>query len=220
MFRGFDAKIGSGVHSYRHGYGQKLVLSSGVGKNNGARLLRASSKARGRLGALVLPSMDTFVSFARYKTVDLAILPLLLYIFSPCSLCRCLKREFPTEIALVMWEACWVNYLTDHFHLFLCLAIMCVYADDVIAQDLRTDEMLLHFSSLAMYMDGNVILRKARGLLHHFRQLVRLPCTLAGLCRQCGPGMWDSTHDPVIECVGHEDTNCVCCVCPYLNNYE
>ncbi|KAG5318994.1 TBC16 protein, partial [Acromyrmex heyeri] len=118
----------------------------------------------------------------------------------------CLKREFPTEIALVMWEACWVNYLTDHFHLFLCLAIMCVYADDVIAQDLRTDEMLLHFSSLAMYMDGNIILRKARGLLHHFRQLVRLPCTLAGLCRQCGPGMWDSAHDPVIECVGHEDT--------------
>ncbi|KYN04386.1 PREDICTED: TBC1 domain family member 16 [Cyphomyrmex costatus] len=127
----------------------------------------------------------------------------------------CLKREFPTEIALVMWEACWVNYLTDHFHLFLCLAIMCVYADDVIAQDLRTDEMLLHFSSLAMYMDGNIILRKARGLLHHFRQLVRLPCTLAGLCRQCGPGMWDSAHDPVIECVGHEDTHC-----PYLNNYE
>lgn len=127
----------------------------------------------------------------------------------------CLKREFPTEIALVMWEACWVNYLTDHFHLFLCLAIMCVYADDVIAQDLRTDEMLLHFSSLAMYMDGNIILRKARGLLHHFRQLVRLPCTLAGLCRQCGPGMWDSAHDPVIECVGHEDMHC-----PYLNNYE
>ncbi|XP_076664156.1 TBC1 domain family member 16 isoform X2 [Andrena cerasifolii] len=127
----------------------------------------------------------------------------------------CLKREFPTEVALVMWEACWVNYLTDHFHLFLCLSIMCVYADDVIAQDLRTDEMLLHFSSLAMYMDGNLILRKARGLLHHFRQLVRLPCTLAGLCRQCGPGMWDSTHDPVIECVGHGDAPC-----PYLNNYE
>ncbi|XP_035743031.1 TBC1 domain family member 16-like isoform X2 [Vespa mandarinia] len=127
----------------------------------------------------------------------------------------CLKREFPTEVALIMWEACWVNYLTDHFHLFLCLAIMCVYADDVIAQDLRTDEMLLHFSSLAMYMDGNLILRKARGLLHNFRQLVRLPCTLAGLCRQCGPGMWDSSHDPVIECIGHEDASC-----PYLDNYD
>jgi len=28
------------------------------------------------------------------------------------------------------------------------LAIIAAYADDVIAQDLRTDEMLLHFSSL------------------------------------------------------------------------
>ncbi|XP_033221516.1 TBC1 domain family member 16 [Belonocnema kinseyi] len=127
----------------------------------------------------------------------------------------CLKREFPTEVALIMWEACWVNYLTDHFHLFLCLAVMCVYADDVIAQDLRTDEMLLHFSSLAMYMDGTVILRKARGLLHHFRQLDRLPCTLAGLCRQCGPGMWDSSHDPVIECIGHLNEKC-----PFAENYE
>ncbi|XP_046465949.1 TBC1 domain family member 16 [Neodiprion pinetum] len=126
----------------------------------------------------------------------------------------CLKREFPTEIALVMWEACWVNYLTDHFHLFLCLAIMCVYAEDVIAQDLKTDEMLLHFSSLAMYMDGHVIIRKARGLLHHFRQLVQLPCALAGLCRQCGPGMWDSSHNPVIECVGHGAA-----ACPYSENY-
>lgn len=49
-----------------------------------------------------------------------------------------------------MWEACWSNYLTDYFHLFLCLAIIAVYADDVVAQDLRTDEMLLHFSSLGI----------------------------------------------------------------------
>lgn len=47
-----------------------------------------------------------------------------------------------------MWESCWANYLTDYFHLFLCLAIVSVYADDVIAQNLRSDEMLLHFSSL------------------------------------------------------------------------
>lgn len=59
-----------------------------------------------------------------------------------------------------MWEACWANYQTDYFHLFLCLAIICVYADDVIAQNLRADEMLLHFSSLAMFMDGELILRK------------------------------------------------------------
>lgn len=64
---------------------------------------------------------------------------------------RCFKREFTEAVAIRMWEACWSNYLTDYFHLFLCLAIIAVYADDVVAQDLRTDEMLLHFSSLGMY---------------------------------------------------------------------
>lgn len=117
----------------------------------------------------------------------------------------CFKREFTEAVVIRMWEACWSNYLTDYFHLFLCLAIIAVYADDVIAQDLRADELLLHFSSLAMYMDGQLILSKARGLLHEYRQLPRIPCTLAGLCKRCGPGMWDSEHRPALECIGHTD---------------
>lgn len=120
----------------------------------------------------------------------------------------CFKREFTEPVALRMWEACWANYLTDYFHLFLCLAIICVYADDVIAQDLRADEMLLHFSSLAMYMDGQLIARKARGLLHQFRQLREIPCTLSGLCTRCGPGIWDSSHSPRVYCVGHDQSGC------------
>ncbi|XP_060521320.1 TBC1 domain family member 16 [Cylas formicarius] len=112
----------------------------------------------------------------------------------------CFKREFTEGVALRMWEACWANYLTDYFHLFLCLAIISVYADDVIAQNLRADEMLLHFSSLAMYMDGQLIARKARGLLHQFRLMREIPCTLNGLCKKCGPGIWDSTHSPRIYC--------------------
>lgn len=125
----------------------------------------------------------------------------------------CFKREFTEGVALRMWEACWANYLTDYFHLFLCLAIICMYADDVIAQDLRSDEMLLHFSSLAMYMDGALIARKARGLLHQFRQLREIPCTLVGLCTRCGPGIWDSSHSPRIYCVGHVDgAKCYVCI--------
>ncbi|XP_023310407.1 TBC1 domain family member 16 [Anoplophora glabripennis] len=116
----------------------------------------------------------------------------------------CFKREFTEGVALRMWEACWANYLTDYFHLFLCLAIVSVYADDVIAQNLRSDEMLLHFSSLAMYMDGQLIARKARGLLHQFRQMREIPCTLSGLCTRCGPGIWDSSHSPRVYCVGHD----------------
>lgn len=91
----------------------------------------------------------------------------------------------------------------------------------------------------AMYMDGQLILRKARGLLYQFRQLPKIPCTLSNLCRRCGPGtyhsfamklkhsrkhcltrkivlfsfctgMWDSGHHPAIECIGHtDDDHCI-----------
>ncbi|KAG5677571.1 hypothetical protein PVAND_007320 [Polypedilum vanderplanki] len=118
----------------------------------------------------------------------------------------CFKREFTEAVAIKIWEACWSNYLTDYFHLFVCLAIISVYADDVIAQNIaRTDEILLHFSSLAMYMDGQLILRKARGLLHQFRQYPKIPCSLLKLCRRCGPGIWDSAHHPAVECIGHDE---------------
>lgn len=126
----------------------------------------------------------------------------------------CFKREFPEEDALRIWEACWAHYQTDYFHLFLCVAIVSIYGDDVIDQGLPSDEILLHFSSLAMHMNGDLVLRKARGLLHDFRQIPKIPCTLHGLCSLCGPGMWDSGHVPVVECVGNHLDD----VCPYSSN--
>ena len=72
----------------------------------------------------------------------------------------CFKREFNEADALRMWEACWSRYQTDYFHLFICVAIISVYGEDVVQQDLPADEMLLHFSSLSMHMSGDVVLRK------------------------------------------------------------
>jgi len=90
-----------------------------------------------------------------------------------------------------MWEACWTNYLTDYFHLFLCLAIISIYSDDVIAQDLRTDEMLLHFSSLAMFMDGELILRKVNILfdIFNFNNMYVIPPNI--------PDKWNSVVYPI-----------------------
>lgn len=55
---------------------------------------------------------------------------------------------------------------TDYFHLFICVAIVVIYGDDVIEQQLATDQMLLHFGNLAMHMNGELVLRKVntRGL--------------------------------------------------------
>lgn len=124
----------------------------------------------------------------------------------------CFKREFPDAEALRMWEACWAHYQTDYFHLFICVAIVVIYGDDVIEQQLATDQMLLHFGNLAMHMNGELILRKARSLLYQFRLLPRIPCSLHDLCKLCGSGMWDSGYIPAVECTGnHPDSES----CPY-----
>ncbi|KAK2829379.1 hypothetical protein Q7C36_017369 [Tachysurus vachellii] len=124
----------------------------------------------------------------------------------------CFKREFPDTEALRMWEACWAHYQTDYFHLFLCVAIIVLYGDDVTEQQLATDQMLLHFSNLSMHMNGELVLRKARSLLYQFRLLPRIPCSLHDLCKLCGPGMWDSRYIPAVECSGeHPDSQS----CPY-----
>uniref|UniRef100_A0A452UF34 TBC1 domain family member 16 n=1 Tax=Ursus maritimus TaxID=29073 RepID=A0A452UF34_URSMA len=115
----------------------------------------------------------------------------------------CFKREFPEAEALRIWEACWAHYQTDYFHLFICVAIVAIYGDDVIEQQLATDQMLLHFGNLALHMNGELVLRKARSLLHQFRLLPRIPCSLHDLCKLCGTGMWDSGYMPAVECTGH-----------------
>ncbi|OBS83369.1 hypothetical protein A6R68_22650 [Neotoma lepida] len=115
----------------------------------------------------------------------------------------CFKREFPEAEALRIWEACWAHYQTDYFHLFICVAIVAIYGDDVIEQQLATDQMLLHFGNLAMHMNGELVLRKARSLLYQFRLLPRIPCSLHDLCKLCGTGMWDSGYMPAVECAGH-----------------
>ena len=85
-------------------------------------------------------------------------------IFISCFICRwillCFKREFNEKEALRIWEACWSHYQTDYFHLFICVAIVSVYGEDVIEQCLPADEILLHFSSLACHMSGELVLRK------------------------------------------------------------
>ena len=48
-----------------------------------------------------------------------------------------------------------------------------------------------------------VLSPQARSLLHQFRLLPRIPCSLHDLCKTCGTGMWDSGYIPAVECTGH-----------------
>ena len=126
----------------------------------------------------------------------------------------CFKREFPESASIKIWESSWARYQTDHFHLFVALAITCIYGQDVIDQEMKDDEILFHFSTLTMHMDGDLVLKKARGLLYQFRLLNKIPCTLKKLCfyspslsspslssSSVLPDSWDSRFVPAVECI-------------------
>ena len=49
-----------------------------------------------------------------------------------------------------MWEACWAHYQTDYFHLFICLAIIAVYGEDVVQQVRPEAEIRLAADSLEL----------------------------------------------------------------------
>ena len=76
------------------------------------------------------------------------------------------KKDLFYLEALRMWEACWSHYQTDYFHLFICISIMTVYGEDIVQQNLGTDDMLLHFNSLAMHMSGSIVLKKVRQMIN------------------------------------------------------
>lgn len=74
---------------------------------------------------------------------------------------------------------------TDYFHLFLCVAIIVLYGEDVTELQLATDQMLLHFSNLSMHMNGELVLRKVHTFIHtpvHICALTLVIKTLFGPC--------------------------------------
>jgi len=113
----------------------------------------------------------------------------------------CFKREFSESESLAIWEACWTHYQTNYFHLFVCVAIIALYGTDVTEKNLASDEVLLHFSHLAMQMNGTVVLRKARGLLHELLVSSHIPCTLHDLF--CVSSAKDR-HMPKVACAGYQ----------------
>ena len=118
----------------------------------------------------------------------------------------CFKREFPEDEALKIWEACWAHYQNNYFHLFVCVAIIMIYGSDITTHKLASDEILLHFTHLALQMNGALILRKARGLLHAFRMRSTIPCTLHDLC--CKENHQNSVcmlTQPKVKCCLTED---------------
>ena len=127
----------------------------------------------------------------------------------------CFKREFIEAEVLNMWEACWSRYQTDYFHIFICVAIICLYGNRCIETKMRVDEMLQYFMDMAMQFDGSAVLREARSLLYRLRKFQVIPCTLEGFLS--GPGVWDGGIEPEVECISRHRK---CCIIESSNEFK
>jgi len=67
-------------------------------------------------------------------------------------------------------------------------------------------EILQYFTEMATKFDGSVVLKEARMLLHKFRQLTKIPCTLRGLLSD--NGVWDGGILPEVECASNHKRCC------------
>ena len=109
----------------------------------------------------------------------------------------CFKREFLEEDSLAIWEACWTNYQTPSFHLFICIAIMAVYGQKAVDQNMNINELMVYFNTLSHSIPRDLVLVQARGYLHQFGQSPRVHCSLYAVMPR---EFWLQPGCPKLEC--------------------
>jgi hypothetical protein len=109
----------------------------------------------------------------------------------------CFKREFSEEDTLAVWEACWTNYATSSFHLFVCIAVMAIYGQRAVEKQMNINELMVFFNTLSLTMPRELVQTQARGYLHQFCTGKTAHCTLASLMP---PEFWLRSTSPRLEC--------------------
>ena len=115
------------------------------------------------------------------------------------------KREFSESDILSLWECLWSEQLTEYFHLFIALAIIAVYGNDVLEKKLSADDTLMHFTQQAKVMSSNLVLTHARGFLSQLGQYQLLPCSMELLVEHSN--MWKDSQPPQLVCSQQCDHN-------------
>lgn len=116
----------------------------------------------------------------------------------------CFRREFDKEFHKI-WEACWSEFQAQ-FQLFICIAIIQIYGQNLIEKQMNSDDILFYFGNLSQKMNADLVLKKARGNLFQFRSLNKIPCTLRSLCnlnfksKPNNPSNWTTQIQPFFEC--------------------
>ncbi|KAB5551910.1 hypothetical protein DKX38_009221 [Salix brachista] len=74
------------------------------------------------------------------------------------------KREFEYKKTMRLWEVLWTHYLSEHLHLYVCVAILKRYRNKIIGEHMDFDTLLKFTNELSGHIDLDAILRDAEAL--------------------------------------------------------
>uniref|UniRef100_A0A7N0ZYH8 TBC1 domain family member 15 n=1 Tax=Kalanchoe fedtschenkoi TaxID=63787 RepID=A0A7N0ZYH8_KALFE len=74
------------------------------------------------------------------------------------------KREFEYEKTMRLWEVLWTHHLSEHLHLYVCVAILKRYRKKIIGEQMDFDTLLKFINELSGHIDLDAVLRDAEAL--------------------------------------------------------
>lgn len=63
-----------------------------------------------------------------------------------------------------LWEVLWTHYLSEHLHLYVCVAILKKYRKKIMGEQMDFDTLLKFINELSGQIDVDAILRDAEAL--------------------------------------------------------
>eukprot|EP00249_Psilotum_nudum_P016251 c25747_g1_i3 orf=143-2287(+) len=74
------------------------------------------------------------------------------------------KREFEYENVMQLWEVLWTHYLSEHMHLYMCVALLKRYRKKIVDEQMDFDTLLKFINELSGHIDLDTTLRDAEAL--------------------------------------------------------
>ncbi|KAF9615198.1 hypothetical protein IFM89_022460 [Coptis chinensis] len=74
------------------------------------------------------------------------------------------KREFDFEKMMRLWEVLWTHYQSEHFHLYVCVAILKKHGKKIMGEEMDFDTLLKFINELSGQIDLDATLRDAEAL--------------------------------------------------------
>ncbi|KAG6739986.1 hypothetical protein POTOM_057618 [Populus tomentosa] len=74
------------------------------------------------------------------------------------------KREFEYKRTMRLWEVLWTHYLSEHLHLYVCVAILKRYRNKIMGEHMDFDTLLKFINELSGHIDLDSTLRDAEAL--------------------------------------------------------